>query len=187
MAAYAAKRFSALSHTTVYVDAGAFEWISVRSTVTMLEQAGVRHTRGFSLNSTEYDTIARELGWGAQIIHGLAAAGITDKHMVIDTSANGAGFLNGQSGEPRRSPRVRQPHDHVCVSLGIPPTTDVASPKWHLGRQASATRRPLCRRLHLGRPAVARGPEQLARSPPGTRPRAQLAILRARGPGPEAY
>jgi endoglucanase len=58
---------------------------------------------------------------------------------VVNTAENGAGFLNGDYPGDVTHPRVcSSPHDRLCVTLGIPPTTQVASPRWHLsGADAS--------------------------------------------------
>jgi endoglucanase len=131
--AYAARRFTALPHTTVYIDAGVHYWPSFGQAVWMLEQAGIRHVRGFALNTTEYDGTAAELEYGARLSRALAAAGIRNKHFVINTAENGAPFLNGQYHGDVGNPRVcRDRHDSLCATLGIPPTTAVASRRWRL-------------------------------------------------------
>jgi endoglucanase len=136
---YAARRFNALPHTTVYVDGGARYFPSFNQAVSMLEQAGVRYVRGFSLNTSEYDTTSSEIEYGARLVRALAKAGIRGKHFVVNTAENGAGFLNGDYPGDVTHPRVcSSPHDRLCVTLGIPPTTQVASPRWHLsGADAS--------------------------------------------------
>lgn len=139
MLADATERFNALPHTTVYIDAGAAEWASVGDAAALLEGAGIRHARGIALNDTEYDSTGNELSYGLSILDRLGAAGIRGKHLVIDTAENGAPFLNGQYPGDVTNPRVcSSPHDHLCATLGIPPTTDVASPRWHLSRGARA-------------------------------------------------
>jgi endoglucanase len=132
---YAARVFSALPHTTVYIDAGARYWpMPFSAAPQMLERAGIRYARGFALNSTEYDSTAAEVEYGARIARALAAAGYPGKHFVLNTAENGAPFLNGQypGGNPA-NPRVCSgPHDRLCATLGIPPTTQVASRRWGL-------------------------------------------------------
>jgi endoglucanase len=130
---YAARRFDALPHTTVYIDAGARYFPSFNHAVSMLEQAGIRYARGFSLNTSEYDTTSSEIEYGARLAQALAAAGDPGKHFVVSTAENGSGFLNGQYPGDVNHPRVcRNRFDHLCVTLGIPPTTHVSSPRWHL-------------------------------------------------------
>lgn len=132
---YAARRFNALPHATVYIDAGARYFPSFNQAVSMLGQAGIRYVRGFSLNTSEYDTTGSELEYGARLVQALAAAGYPGKHFVVSTAQNGAGFLNGDYPGDVNNPRVcRNRFDRVCVTLGIPPTTHVASPRWHLSR-----------------------------------------------------
>jgi hypothetical protein len=129
---YAARRFNALPHTTVYIDGGVHFWPSFDQAVTMLEQAGVRYVRGFALNTSEFDTTGDEIEYGARLDQALAAAGIPDKHYVINTAGNGAGFLNGEVANPSNPPVCRTRSDTKCITLGIPPTTHVASGRWHL-------------------------------------------------------
>ena len=129
---YAAQKFNRLPHTTVYIDAGARYWpMPFSSAVSMLEDAGIRHVRGFALDMTEFDSTGAEIEYGARLVGALAAAGIPGKHFVVSTAQNGAGFLNGEVPHPRVCHRRYEPR---CVTLGIPPTTDVANPRWHLTR-----------------------------------------------------
>jgi hypothetical protein len=120
----------------------------------MLEQAGIRHVRGFSLNTSEYDTTSGELEYGARLAQALAAAGFPNKHFVISTAQNGAGFLNGQYPGDVNNPRVcRNRFDRLCVTLGIPPTTHVASRRWHLsGYDVSLAARYADAYVWAGRP-----------------------------------
>lgn len=156
---YAARRFSALPHTTVYIDGGVHYWPSFSRALWMLEQAGVRYARGFALNTTEYDATGAELEYGARLAQALAAAGIPGKHFLINTAENGAPFLNGQYPGNAQNPRVcRSRLDRLCATLGIPPTTNVASPRWDL----SAGDRALARRyadayVWVGRPWLDNG------------------------------
>ncbi len=79
-----------------------------------LEQAGIDHARGFSLNTTNYYSTEEEIGYGDAI------SGMTNgKHYVIDTSRNGAGPAP-DSALSWCNPDGR--------ALGTPPTTDTASP-----------------------------------------------------------
>lgn len=151
---YAARKFNALPHATVYVDGGARYFPPFTQAVSMIEQAGVRYVRGFSLNTSEYDTTSSELEYGARLVQALAKAGIPGKHFVLNTAENGAGFLNGDYPGDANHPRVcSSPHDRLCVTLGIPPTTQVASPRWHLsGADASLASRYVDAYVWAGRP-----------------------------------
>lgn len=133
---YAANVFNALPHTTVYIDAGAFDWDNPAAIATMLERSGIWHSRGFALNVTQYGSTDQELQWGAAINRDLGAAGARDKHFVVNTDENGSPYLAGQvpAGAARSNytPRCSHPGQQICQRLGIPPTTDVANPRWHL-------------------------------------------------------
>jgi endoglucanase len=70
----------------VYVDAGQLHWHSADEMAARLNQAGVDHARGFSLNIANFFTTDDEIGYGEAI------SGLTNgSHYVIDTSRNGAG------------------------------------------------------------------------------------------------
>jgi endoglucanase len=156
---YAARTFSALPHTTVYIDAGARYWPAFRQVVGMLGAAGIRSARGFALNTTEYDSTGAEVEYGARIARALAGAGIRGKHFVLNTAENGVPFLNGEYPGNVDNARVcRNFRDALCATLGIPPTTAVASPRWRL----SARDRGLAARyadayLWIGRPWLDHG------------------------------
>jgi endoglucanase len=132
LVSYAAHRLNALPHTTVYIDGGVHYWPSFDQAVSMLGQAGIRDVRGFALNTSEYDTTSSEIEYGVRLSQALAAAGFPNKHFVISTAQNGAGFLNGQVSDPNNPSACGSPSDTKCVTLGIPPTTRVASPRWRL-------------------------------------------------------
>ena len=156
LVAYAAKVFNALPHTTVYIDAGAYAWYQPAVMARMLEHSGIWHSRGFALNVTQYGSTDQQLQWGAAINRALAAAGARDKHFVINTDENGSPFLAGQVGGGAQSnytPRCSHPGQKLCQRLGIPPTIDVANPRWHLtavGRRIAAAQ--VDAYLWLGRP-----------------------------------
>jgi endoglucanase len=72
--------------TAVYVDAGHLRWHSPEDIADRLNQVGVTHARGFSLNIANFFTTDDEIGYGEAI------SGLTNgSHYVIDTSRNGAG------------------------------------------------------------------------------------------------
>jgi hypothetical protein len=143
LVAYSARRFSALPNTSVYVEAGAADWPAagrqggVAAAVRILVQGGVRYTRGFALNSTHYSSTPNEVARGAAIVQALAAAGIPGKHFVVNTSSNGHPFTFGSytGADPDNAfvcTTRSDPVTRTCVTLGIPPTTDVANLKWRL-------------------------------------------------------
>ncbi len=136
LVAYAARVFSALPYTTVYIDGGARDWEPVSKAVWLLSNAGVAYTRGFALNNTHYDTTGKELDFGAAVVHGLARAGIPGMHFVVNTAENGAGFELYKYHGDRINPAVCPTrHSHSCATLGIPPTTNTSSRRWKLSRR----------------------------------------------------
>jgi endoglucanase len=136
---YGVRKLSALPNTTVYIDAGAADWNrdSAKVALKMLLPAGIRYARGFALNSTHYDSTARQVRYSAAVSKALARRGITGKYGVINTASNGRPF----KGYKYRGPNFDNARvctslkDKRCVTLGIPPTVDVGDPKWGLNRR----------------------------------------------------
>jgi endoglucanase len=130
---YGAKVLSANPHTTVYIDAGSYLWLSPAQQGALLISNGIRHARGFSLNDTQYGSMSQELGYGAQIIAYLNSHGVRGKHFLVNTAQNGQPYLAGQVSVPSNdTPRCATRHQTLCQRTGIPPTTDVTNPRWHL-------------------------------------------------------
>jgi hypothetical protein len=124
----AAKAFSALPHTTVYIDAGASDWQSVSSVVSLLRESGVQYTRGFALGATHYASTADELLYGDRVVRALAAQGVTGMHFIINTAQNGKPFtVQKDLAEFKDQNVCAATQSTQCVTLGIPPTTDVAA------------------------------------------------------------
>ncbi len=136
MIRYAVQTLSALPNVSVYIDGGAADWQrdNPNKALRMLIPMGIQWARGFALNSTHYDSTARQVKHAARISKALAARGMPGKYGVINTSSNGRPF----KGYKYRGPNF----DHAyacqtatqkhCVTLGIPPTLDVGNPKWGL-------------------------------------------------------
>lgn len=153
---YAAQTFSALPHTTVYIDAGAGDWQSVAGVAAMLRESGVQYTRGFALGATHYESTAAELVYGRKVVRALAAAGIPDMHFIINTAQNGEPFTTQKYPQEFKSQAVCATKVAAhCVTLGIPPTTDVtADARAHglNGRETRIARRLCDGYLWFGRP-----------------------------------
>jgi endoglucanase len=143
---YGAKVLSHNRHTTVYLDAGTAGWTSPASDAALLIQNGIRYARGFALDDTDYDPTAKEDVFGAQVVAALSKLGVRGKHFIVNTDENGQPYKPYQV--PGRAINdTPMCHGHiqtVCQRTGIPPTTNVASPKWHLGAKASAAARRYC-------------------------------------------
>ncbi|GAB2773052.1 glycoside hydrolase family 6 protein [Nocardioides salsibiostraticola] len=141
---YAAKRFAALPNTSVYIDAGAWDWPhrsqgGVDAVLRFIIPGGIRFIRGIALNSTHYSDTELEIERGTAIVEALAARGITDKHIVINTSSSGNPFEFGKyDGKDDNNARVcrRKTDPRICLKLGIPPTTDVTNSAWGLSEVA---------------------------------------------------
>lgn len=138
LARYAAKRFSALPRTTVYLDAGSSDWLSVPAAVKMLRAAGIEYARGFSLGATHYTSTASEVAYGTQLVKALRAAGFGGRRFVVDTADSGRPFTYQQyyakhpNGFFDNAEACRTRLERRCVTLGIPPTTDVGATRWAL-------------------------------------------------------
>lgn len=147
LAAYAARVFAALPNTTIYLDAGDSDWLSPSEAAAMLRAGGIRYARGFSLGATHYAGTAAGIAYGAQIVAALGKIGFPRRHFVIDTSDNARPFTYRQyyAKHPRGwfdvAEICRTRTERRCVTLGIPPTTNVAALRWGL----SATRRAQAR------------------------------------------
>jgi endoglucanase len=155
LVAYAARRFSALAHTTVYIDAGAADWPTVRQAANLLRAAGVRYARGFALDATHYDSTERQIIFGQKVQRALAAAHLRARHFVINTAQNGRPFTfqqyHGDNFDNAAACASRAALR--CVTLGIPPTTNVAARRWGLSRRArSIASRLVDAYLWIGRP-----------------------------------
>ncbi len=133
---YATQRFTAQPNTSVYIEVGAADWLreDVAKALRILVPAGIELARGFALNSTHYDSTARQVRFAADIARALERRRIPDKHAVINTSSNGQPFKGYEYRGPNfDNARVcADKQDSRCATLGIPPTTDVADPAWGL-------------------------------------------------------
>jgi endoglucanase len=140
--AWATEKLNALPHTTVYLDAGSSDWLSVRNVTSLLVQSGIEWARGFALNATHHASTQSEIAYGQKIAKALARRGYADKHFIIDTAENGSPFTNRQlkaAGNPANVPActtLGQPT--VCQTFGIPPTWQVGLPAWKLGGHYAA-------------------------------------------------
>lgn len=145
MVTYAAKTLAALPNTTVYIEAGASDWLTVAAAARLLKRSGVAHVRGFALNGTHYTTTASNITHGRKIVAKLATMGIQNKHFVIDTADNGHGFTFAQYRQRHPGSDVTNPivcqtkSQRVCETLGIPPTFNVADPRWNLPDAVATT------------------------------------------------
>ena len=134
--AYSARKFSALPRTSVYIDAGARDWPKddPAAAARILLPAGVQYARGFALNSTHYESTAHNIYFGTRLVNELARRGVPGKHFVVNTAQNGRPFefADARGSHPDNAKVCDTRTETRCVTLGIPPTTHVASPRWGL-------------------------------------------------------
>lgn len=148
LAAYAAKKFGSLPHTSVYIDAADSDWLSASKAVSMIRKAGIQYVRGFALGATHYTGVSADIDHGQAIAHLLARAGLPH-HFVIDTADNGRPFTWKQywemhpKGDFSNAQTCATTTQTRCDTLGIPPTADVDNPRWRL----NATRQRIAHRL----------------------------------------
>lgn len=137
---YAAERFSAHENTSVYIEIGSWDWPApgqggVGSVLKFLLPAGIESARGIALNGTHYADTSLEIQRAADVIEALDAQGITGKKAVINTANSGNPFEFGhyQGPDPDNAWTCTSISDpRTCVSLGIPPGSDVDNPDWGL-------------------------------------------------------
>lgn len=136
---YAARRFSQLPNTAVYLDVGAADWPKNQpvKAAQILRRAGVRYARGFALNATHYVPTPWDVRHGTKVVRALNRMGpraLKNKKFVVNTSSNGKGFDfgNARGPHPDHADVCRTKRSRHCVTLGIPPTTAVAHAKWKL-------------------------------------------------------
>ena len=135
---WSARLLSGLPNTTVYIDGGSSDWLSVTGAAHLLEQAGVQYVRGFALGITHRASPASEVAYGAKVAAALGRNGAVGKHFVIDTADNGHPYTYAQffadhpRGQWENPPACSARVHRGCNSLGIPPTTDVTRSSWHL-------------------------------------------------------
>jgi endoglucanase len=165
LVAYAAKRLSALPHTSVYIEAGAADWPhdgsqgGVDAAVKILVRGGIQYAHGFALNSTHYDSTTAEVARAAAIAQELDGLGYPGRKAVINTSTNGHPFeygdydLGADADNPKVCGSTTPPADRTCVTIGIPPTTKVGAKRWGLPAKTNRLARTYVDAyLWIGRP-----------------------------------
>ena len=176
---YAVDAFAGLPRATVYIEAGAADWMKDEpaQALRILVRAGVANARGFAFNSTHYDSTARQIRFGTRVVAALAQRGIPNRHFVINTSSNGKPFkgytYTGPDFDNARLCNDRA--DTRCATLGIPPTPDVTNPRWGLSAEV-AHGRTARRRLPVDRQALALPAGQSVQHDPRALPRPYDAV-----------
>ncbi len=111
------RRLGKVPNLTTYIDIGSSGWLRKPHAKKLLRRAGVRHIRGFALNTTHFNHTRNEVRYGNALARALG------KHYVVNTAENGRGGLKNP----------KNPKDRFCnpvnAGLGPLPTTRTAS-KW---------------------------------------------------------
>jgi hypothetical protein len=104
----------------------------------MLRTAGIGLVRGFALDATHYDSNVHQIEYGAKIVSALSAAGVKGKHFIVNSAQNGKPFTYAAYSGPDydNAAVCASKTSSRCVTLGVPPTTDVTNAKWHLTADA---------------------------------------------------
>ncbi|QCX28472.1 glycoside hydrolase family 6 protein [Nocardioides jishulii] len=136
---FAAKEYGALTNTRVYLETGGWDWPSpgqggVKEAVRLLTAMGMQHADGVVTNTTHYNKTAWDVQRVADISEAFAKKGLRGRKGIVNTSSNGKGFEFGRytGKDPDHAFVCGKKLKGTCVTLGIPPTTDVANPVWGL-------------------------------------------------------
>ncbi len=129
-----------LPRAAVYLEGGNADWnhYDPELAADLLQAGGVQYVRGFHFNTTHYESTAVQIRFGARVVRELASRGIRNKHFTVDTGSNGRPFSWAWLKEHKpnavfdNAPTCRSATQTHCVTLGIPPTSDVANERWRL-------------------------------------------------------
>ena len=126
---------------------GTFGWTSATGGAELLIRNGIRYARGFALDDTDYDPTATEDDFGAKVVAALAklrreGQALHRQHRRERTAIQTRRCQRGNAinDAPRCHGRIQT----ACQRTGIPPTINVASPRWHLGTEAARDAKRYC-------------------------------------------
>jgi endoglucanase len=117
--AYGVRQLSKVPNATVYIDAGAADWMPVGKTAKLLRRVGVSRVRGFMLNATHMVSDAKSIRYGRAVSRRLGG-----KHFIVNTSDNGRGPMYRYGSGRRQTIWCNPPNS----GLGKPATTNTGSP-----------------------------------------------------------
>ena len=142
---YAAKTLSALSRTSVYIDAGAADWCENAKGADparcagLLKRTGIRYARGFALDSTHYTGPADNIAHGVKIVTLLKRAGLRHealhhRHRQERTSDQVERHDPGHQGRPEgQRPRLHDGRHRPGASPSASRRPSASRhPKWGL-------------------------------------------------------
>lgn len=144
---YAAETYGQLKNTRVYLEAGSWDWPApgqggAPKAVEFLKTVGMEFADGIALNSTHYTDVNLEIQRSKEIIDLLRSEGYRQPlRSVINTATSGNPWEFGKfqfRGIADEAPACSKADlgRVTCVTLGIPPTFDVANDKLGLTEES---------------------------------------------------
>jgi endoglucanase len=166
------RRLGSVPNLTTYIDIGSSRWLRKRHAAKLLRRAGVRHIRGFALNTTHFYYTKEQLRYGDALARKLG------KRYVVNTAENGRGGLEN----------AKNVKDRFCnpvnAGLGQLPTTRTASK--HADAYLWISRPGLSSNGHGGQTQCSRGPGGNVFWLPKAHQEARLAAFDGQPPWPPA-
>ena len=165
-------RLGSVPNLNTYIDIGSSGWLRKPLAKRLLRKAGVRHIRGFAINTTHFNYTRLERRYGNSL------ARVLGKHYVINTAENGRGGLKN----------AKNPKDRFCnpvnAGLGALPTTRTGST--YADAFLWISRPGLSSNGHGGQTQCSRGPGGNVFWLPKAHQEARLAIFDGQPPWPPA-
>jgi hypothetical protein len=158
---YATKKLSALSRTSVYIDAGAADWCEngrgndPERCAQLLMRTGIEYARGFALDSTHYTGPADNIAHGTKIVSALRRAGYGTKHFIIDTAKSGRPTMWNDMVPEGQRPCLPDQHPDPVRHPGHPADDPYGEPEVGVARRRPGAGAALRGRVRLVRPALA--------------------------------
>jgi endoglucanase len=170
------RRLGGIPNLTTYIDIGSSGWLRRPQAARLLRRAGVRHIRGFALNTTHFNHTRLERRYGNALARRLG------KRYVINTAENGRGGLEIEN------PNAKNIKNRFCnprnAGLGTLPTTDTRSR--YVDAHLWISRPGLSSNGHSGMRQCSRGPGGNVFWLPKAHQEARLAIFDGQPPWPPA-
>ena len=139
---FAAKEYGKLPNTKVYLETGGYDWPSpgqggVKEAARLLKAQGIKYADGIVTNTTHYNKTKWDVKRIADLSKYFEKRGVKGLKGVVNTSSNGKGFDFGKytGKDPDHAFACGKSLKGTCATFGIPPTTDVANPKWGLDKK----------------------------------------------------
>ncbi|MFC6152943.1 glycoside hydrolase family 6 protein [Nocardioides yefusunii] len=152
MLKFAAAEYNKNANTKIYLEAGSWDWPApgqggAKAAAKFLEPIGIKNVDGFALGSTHYTSLEKEILRSKELVDIFRKKGYKNElRTVITTASNGNPWNfgdwqfkhRGVADEAPACTSKKQFKKVTCVTTGVPPTFDVANPKWGLSKTARA-------------------------------------------------